>query len=131
MERKLSTRAKRLLDRVRDGAFYQAFGSRVPDSMQELVDAGLVTTTGRVVSVMACYVPTTGYTPYQAEVYDRSAMRDEPPPIPEGVYFHPANMNFYSMSGNTGMGNEFFALWQPRAAEFPQAGEDGPGEDEE
>lgn len=125
-EKKLSTRAKRLLDRVRDGAFYQAFGSRVPDSMQELVDAGLVTTAGRVVSVMACYVPTTGYTPYQAEVYDRSTMRDEPPsePIPEMVYFDPRDMNFHSMFGNKVMGSEFFDRWYPRAAEFPQAGED-------
>lgn len=182
-ETRLSTRAQRLLERLREGAFYQTFGSRVPATMQELIDAGLVSTAGRVSQIVSCYVPSTGYTPYQPEVFDRATMLDEPPPrvggvdlrdpvavhlnmlrgsiarpsmeqiihlygreaiqaalnpradgrppIPEDVYFSAESLNFYSMQGNQGMGNEFFAMWYPRAAEFPQAGEDGPGEDEE
>lgn len=69
----VSTRARKLLDRLRAGKFYPVWDShglnrRTPKAMQELIDAGLVGTAGRVCLVVSCYVPD-GYTPYIEEKF--------------------------------------------------------------
>lgn len=56
---KLSKRAQTLLARVRRGAWYPEHDPRTPNAMQELIDAGLVNTRGRVQVVRSCYVPAT------------------------------------------------------------------------
>ena len=63
----LSTRATKLLARVREGHFYFAYDPKTPKAMQELVDAGLVGMCGRAVVIRACYVPA-GYEVRQ-EIY--------------------------------------------------------------
>ncbi|RVH56231.1 hypothetical protein CN213_15910 [Sinorhizobium meliloti] len=54
----LSTRAKKLFERVKAGEWYPWTGpGSGPKAMQELVDAELVTVCGRNEMVRACYVP--------------------------------------------------------------------------
>lgn len=65
----ISKRAEKLLSRIKRGEFYRAYDSRVPKAMRELEDAGLVSVTGRVVVIEACYVPATGYRPYKHESF--------------------------------------------------------------
>jgi hypothetical protein len=67
---KLSKRARDLLERVRNGAFYRPWSPDLPKAMKELEDAGLVATTGRVVVIELCYVPAEGYTPYVPEKFE-------------------------------------------------------------
>lgn len=54
---KLSPRAQAVYDRLLAGEFYTMGDPRTPKSMQELIDLGLVSTMGRVITVQACYVP--------------------------------------------------------------------------
>lgn len=68
-EDQLSERAKALFERVKEGRFYFPHRGYRPAAMQELVDARLVTTTGRAVVIEAAYVPVEGYTPMTPEVY--------------------------------------------------------------
>ena len=65
----LSKNAAKLLARLKEGRFYTAFEKSEPKSMQELVDAGLVTICGRVTQIVSCYVPTEDYTPYVPEKF--------------------------------------------------------------
>lgn len=65
----LSKRAAALLDRIRAGEFYRAYEGRVPAAMKELVDAKLVVVAGRVATIVAAFVPATGYTPYHPEQF--------------------------------------------------------------
>lgn len=69
-EEALSPRAKKLLGRIRQGAYYMAHSPRKPKAMAELEEAGLVTITGRAIVFQACYVPTTGYTPMVQERFE-------------------------------------------------------------
>lgn len=73
-EGELSIRAQKLLDRLRDGRFYEAYGNKTPKAMQELVKAGLVGIAGRPVVVGAYYVPASGYIPYRPEVFEDRAI---------------------------------------------------------
>lgn len=41
-------------------------------------------------------------------------------PIPPGIYYILEMDNFYSEAHGHGQGNEFYAKWKARAAEFPQ-----------
>lgn len=75
-ENQLSKRAQKTLALIREGRFYKAFANDKPACMQELVDAGLVGVTMRVEVIVACYVPTTGYTPYVPEKYDSAEKYD-------------------------------------------------------
>lgn len=65
----LSNRAEKLLERVERGEFYKQFDPKLPKAMEELVQAGLVGTAGRVVLVERFYVPEKGYKPYEREVF--------------------------------------------------------------
>lgn len=69
----LSNRAQRLLARVKAGHWYRPFNPNTPKAMQELVAAGLVSTTGRVVVIELAYVPADGYTPFVPEKFRGSA----------------------------------------------------------
>lgn len=62
----LSPRAQKLYDRLLAGHWYSWGDDRTPKSMQELLDAGLVGTLGRVEKVRRCYVPA-GSKPFQLE----------------------------------------------------------------
>jgi len=77
-DKPLSGRARKLLERVQQGEFYFPHRGYRPAAMQELVDARLVTTTGRAVVIEAAYVPTKGYTPMKQEVFGPT--EPEPPP---------------------------------------------------
>jgi hypothetical protein len=58
MSRKLSKRAIKMLHRLYEGQWYPAFiKGDIPKAMQELIDAGLVTTAGRIQRIVRCYVP--------------------------------------------------------------------------
>lgn len=67
---KLSARAEKLLVRVKEGSFYLPYSPKLPAAMKELENAGLVTLTGRVQSVILAYVPTSGYIPFQNERFE-------------------------------------------------------------
>lgn len=67
---KLSKRAEKTLARVKAGKFYRTYNRSVPDSMNELIAAGLVTTAMRVIVVERGYVPTQGYTSYVPEKFE-------------------------------------------------------------
>lgn len=56
LEDKLSASAKKLLTRMRGGAWYPVTRSP-PAAMQELADAGLIKTMDRVAVLKSCYVP--------------------------------------------------------------------------
>ncbi len=69
----ISNRAHKLLRRLRAGHWYpvydnNGFNKRTPKAMQELIDAGLVNTSGRVQIIVACYVPK-GYIPAEQEIF--------------------------------------------------------------
>ena len=64
----LSKRAQRLLDHIRNGAWYTALGKKVPAAMAELESAGLVVPMGRVARIVVCYVPK-GTKPLRIEQY--------------------------------------------------------------
>lgn len=64
----LSKRAQNLLRRIKEGRFYPTHHPNTPKAMQELIDAKLVVTCGRVEVVRRCYVPAKGYRPYKPEV---------------------------------------------------------------
>lgn len=67
----LSKRATEMLHRLYEGRFYQAFTKgHIPKAMQELIDAGLVTTGGRVARIVLCYVPK-GTKPFSVETMPR------------------------------------------------------------
>jgi hypothetical protein len=83
MSRPLSKRAENLLARVRRGEWYPTFGRHVPKAMRELVDAGMVGTAGRVVTVKSCYVPAEGFIELQRERFP-----DEPEAPPLGGLRH-------------------------------------------
>lgn len=70
---KLSKRAEKMLRRVQAGEFYKLENYHNSPAMRELLDAGLVTTTGRVVIIEACFVPAVGYTPFTQEKFDGEA----------------------------------------------------------
>lgn len=58
MKRKLSRRAAKLLHRLYEGHFYPCtFEGAIPKAMQELIDARLIESGGRVARIMRCYVP--------------------------------------------------------------------------
>lgn len=59
----LSPRARKLLARLKTGAFYRPYDPKLPKAMQELIEAGLVTLTGRAVVFELCYVPSADYQP--------------------------------------------------------------------
>lgn len=63
----LSPRARRLWERLCDGAIYQAHSDRTPQAMGELEAAGLITVIARPIELWACYVPV-GSRPYRPEV---------------------------------------------------------------
>lgn len=69
MARKLSRNAEKLLMRLRRGNWYPVFDKDTPKAMQELIDADLVWTTGRVAREVLCYVPSTDYEPFQREKF--------------------------------------------------------------
>lgn len=69
VEKKLSKRAVKTLQRIRNGAFYKAYNPNNPKTIEELISAGLIKKTGRVVVIESCYVPTTGYAPYIPEQF--------------------------------------------------------------
>lgn len=54
----LSKRAQKLHARLMAGHWYDYSSHRIPQAMQELVEAGLVTTGGRVAEIRRCYIPT-------------------------------------------------------------------------
>jgi hypothetical protein len=64
----VSTRARKLLKRLRAGEFYPMYDKRTPKAMQELVEAGLAHTAGRPIVWQACYVPK-GYIPAEHEIF--------------------------------------------------------------
>ncbi len=43
----------------------------------------------------------------------------DPEPVPPGVYYGIDGGNFYDLVTNKGMGNDFYAKWRDRTAEFP------------
>ena len=53
----LSKRAIKLLHRLYDGHWYSAVDGKVTPVMQELLEAGLVGTIGRVKVIERCFVP--------------------------------------------------------------------------
>jgi hypothetical protein len=53
----LSTRAKKLLERIKAGHFYPAYHPATPKAMEELIAAGLVKRGGRASVYVAAYVP--------------------------------------------------------------------------
>lgn len=63
----LSKRAAALFERVKNGDWYPAYSLDTPKAMQELIDAGLVMQTGRVQTIVTCYVPVKGFKPLQFE----------------------------------------------------------------
>lgn len=65
MNKQLSSRALKLLERVKAGVFYPVEG-RIPKAMAELEAAKLVTTCGRVVVIKRCFVPI-GFRPHREE----------------------------------------------------------------
>lgn len=65
----LSKRAQALYERVRQGRFYRTYDAKLPAAMSELIEAGLVTQTMRVETIVACYFPANGYTPYAPESF--------------------------------------------------------------
>lgn len=69
MSKPLSINAQKLLERIKAGKYYRAYDPKLPAAMAELEAAKLVTTTGRVVTIELCYVPATGYAPYQEEKF--------------------------------------------------------------
>lgn len=66
----LSPNALRVYKNLITGKFYRPHSDRCPKAMAELVEAGLVGTVGRVVTVERCYVPHHGYTAYQPEKFE-------------------------------------------------------------
>ena len=64
----LSKRAQKMLERLRKGAWYTWDPRKTPKAMQELAEAGLVDTRGRVASIVRCWVPV-GYKPGTPEVF--------------------------------------------------------------
>jgi hypothetical protein len=54
---KLSKRAEELLNRLQKGEWYRQYAKNTPAAMQELIDAGLVETAGRMPIIVSCYVP--------------------------------------------------------------------------
>jgi diphthamide synthase (EF-2-diphthine--ammonia ligase) len=67
---KLSSRARKLYRRLQAGKFYPAWRHDTPAVMTELIDAGLVGTCGRVVKIVACYVPVHNYKSFQMETFE-------------------------------------------------------------
>lgn len=65
---KLSKRAEKMLERLKQGHFYKWDPQTTPEAMKELQAAGLVGTCGRVETVVRCWVPAEGYIPYVSEV---------------------------------------------------------------
>lgn len=66
----ISKRAQKTLELIRKGRFYMAYDPNNPATIKELTDAGLIQQAARPMVVVAAYVPTTGYTPYQEERFD-------------------------------------------------------------
>jgi hypothetical protein len=66
----LSPRARKLYDRVLNGAWYKAYDTTIPKAMAELTTAGLVQIGGRVKTMESCFVPT-GTKPFRLEQYPR------------------------------------------------------------
>lgn len=65
----LSARAAALFERIKGGDYYPVYDAKTPKAMQELIDAGLVSKSGRVESIRLCWVPSTGYTPFISESF--------------------------------------------------------------
>lgn len=71
MPRKLSKRATAMLHRLYEGAFYPCdISGPIPKAMQELIDAGLVQSGGRVVKIARYYVPR-GHKPFVLDAMPR------------------------------------------------------------
>ena len=68
----LSKRALKLLNRIEKKYYYYPNTGKQPKAMEELINAGLVVTTSRVMVVQSCHVPANGYIPYQPEQFVRS-----------------------------------------------------------
>lgn len=66
---KISKRAQKTLGLILSGKYYEAYGDKNPNTIKELVDAGLIMPMARVVVVGKYYVPTRGYTPYIPEKF--------------------------------------------------------------
>lgn len=64
----LSKRATALLHRLYDERFYPDATNCVGPVMQELLDAGLVVSGGRVAKIVRCYMPK-GVKPFKCEKY--------------------------------------------------------------
>lgn len=64
----LSPKAQKLWKRIQHGAWYSTSSPRTPAAMQELIEAGLVVTGGRVKSMESCFVPK-GTKPFKLERY--------------------------------------------------------------
>jgi hypothetical protein len=71
----LSKRARKLYDRIESGRFYTIASNSIPRAMDELWAAGLVSVTGRVQTIVAAFVPSTGYKPYREEQFTRAVRR--------------------------------------------------------
>lgn len=63
----LSPRARKLWDRLCEGAFYKLHDERTPKAMAELEAAGLLMRLVRAPELWACYAPK-GSKPYRPEV---------------------------------------------------------------
>lgn len=70
MTKPLSKAAQKMLTRLRQGAWYPWEPNKIPKAMQELIDAGLVGSCGRVKSIIRCWVPI-GFQPAKQEVYPK------------------------------------------------------------
>lgn len=71
MSHKLSKRATKLLHRLYEEHFYPHLGGdTATPAMQELIDAGLVVSGGRVAKIMRCFMPK-GTTPFKIEKIPR------------------------------------------------------------
>ena len=87
-KKELSVHAKKLLKRLHEGHFYPCHDPKTPNSMQELIDAGLVERAGRVETWRACWVPK-GFIPATPEIYPQETgvspeetAEDQPSPPP-------------------------------------------------
>jgi len=64
----VSKRAQKLYARINNyGRFYRAYEKNIPKAMQELLDAKLIQTGGRVNVIISCYVPVRGFRPLRLE----------------------------------------------------------------
>jgi hypothetical protein len=66
----LSKRAQKTYKKLLEGKFYKVYDDHTPLVMQELIDAGLVDMSGRIETIVLCYVPKKGFKPLKQESWD-------------------------------------------------------------